>query len=64
MVYEDFMNGLAAIITIQILGLIEGEFIFKAITALCSIAVASATLYKIYFDIQKEKRTQDENKAD
>jgi len=64
MVNEDFINGLAAILTIQILGLIEGEFVFKAITALCSVTVAVATLYKIYFDIQKEKRNKDINKSD
>lgn len=64
MIYEDFMNGLAAIILIQILGLIEGDFIFKAITATCSIIVATATVYKIYHDIRKDKRKTDENKAD
>jgi len=64
MVYEDFMNGLAAIILIQILGLIEGDFIFKAITATCSVIVATATVYKIYHDINQDKRKIDENTSD
>jgi len=64
MIYEDFMNGLAAIILIQILGLIEGDFIFKAITATCSVIVATATVYKIYHDISKDKRKPNENTSD
>jgi hypothetical protein len=64
MVYEDFMNGLAAIILIQILGLIEGDLIFKGITAICSVTVATATVYKIYKDISKDKPKPDKNTSD